>query len=93
MDASLTLAIQLAKNAGESERRENGIRRPRSTEPFCDPKAQQINPGRSPDHRLDRNGVDDGIGATAATGIHRRDGSSGSGRRGSSKVRLAGIRG
>ena len=42
---------------------------------------------------LDRNGADDDTGATAATGIRRRDGSSGSGRRGSSKVRLAGIRG
>ena len=55
--------------------------------------ARRINRGRRLGHNLDRNGADDGIGATAATGIRRRDGSSGSGRRGSSKVRLAGIRG
>jgi hypothetical protein len=46
--------------------------------------AEFISPGRT------LNGADR---ASAAIGIRRRDGSSGSGRRGSSKVRLAGIRG
>jgi hypothetical protein len=55
----------------------------RRTEPICDPTAQQINPGRRPDHNLDRNGVDDGTVAIGAIdtpellGIHARDGSSG----------------
>jgi hypothetical protein len=54
---------------------------------------RRINLGRRVGHNLDRNGADDGTGATAATGIRRRDGSSGSGLRGNSKVCLAGIRG
>lgn len=51
---------------------------------------RRINPGRRLGHNLDRNGADDGTGATDK---RRRDGSSGSDRRGSSKVCLAGIRG
>jgi hypothetical protein len=54
---------------------------------------RRLNPGHSPDHNRDRNGADDGTGASGATDIHPRDGSSGSGRRRSSKVCLGGIRG
>jgi hypothetical protein len=56
-------------------------------------KAQQINPGRRPDHNLDRNGVDDGTGATAAIGatdIHPRDDSSGTGRPHSNRAGIVG---
>ena len=52
----------------------------------------RLNPGRSPD----RNGDDDGTGATAAIGatdIRRRGGNSGIGRRRSNKVCIVGIRG
>jgi len=48
-----------------------------------------INRGRSLDHNLDRNGADDGTGATAAIGatdIRPHDGSSGSGRRHSNRA-------
>jgi hypothetical protein len=65
----------------------------RRTKPVCDPKAQQINPGRRPDHNLDRNGVDDGTGATAAIGatdIHPRDDSSGTGRPHSNRAGIVG---
>ena len=60
------------------------------TEPLCDLKEQQINPGRRPDHNLDRNGGDDGTGATAATDIHPRDGSSGTGRPHSNRAGIVG---
>jgi hypothetical protein len=53
-------------------------------------KARRINPGRSPDHNLDRNGADDGTGATAATDIRPRDGSSDSGRHHSSMACIVG---
>jgi hypothetical protein len=46
--------------------------------------AHHINPNRSADYSLDRNGADDGTGAIAAigaTGIRPRDGSRGSGPR------------
>ena len=56
-------------------------------------KARRINLGRRPDHNLDRNGADDGTGATAATDIHRRDDNGGSRKRRNSKVCLADIRG
>jgi hypothetical protein len=52
-------------------------------------KPRRINPGSS----RDRNGADYGTGASGAIDIRPRDGSSGSGRRRSSKVCLAGIRG
>jgi hypothetical protein len=52
-----------------------------------------INPGRDPDHNLDRNGADDDTDATAATDIRRRGGNSGIGRRRSNKVCIVGIRG
>jgi hypothetical protein len=63
----------------------------RRTDPVCDPKAQQINPGRSPD----RNGDDDGTGATAAIGATdiRPDGNNGNAGRRSNKVCIVGIRG
>ena len=63
----------------------------RRTEPVCDPKAQQINPGRSPD----RNGDDDGTGATAAIGATdiRPDGNNGNAVRRNNKVCIVGIRG
>jgi hypothetical protein len=65
------------------------------TEPLCDPKEQQINPGRRPDHNLDRNGVDDGTGATAAIGATdiRPDGNNGNAGRRSNRVCIVGIRG
>jgi hypothetical protein len=62
----------------------------RRTEPICDPTAQQVNPSRRPDHNLDRNGVDDGTGATAAPDIHPRDGSSGTGRPHSNRAGIVG---
>jgi hypothetical protein len=49
-----------------------------------------INPGRVPDHNLDRNGADDG---TDATDIHRRGDNGDSRPRRSNKVCLDGIRG
>ena len=53
-------------------------------------KARRINPGRSPDHNLDRNGADDGTGASD---IRPRDDNGGNRKRRNSKVYLAGIRG
>jgi hypothetical protein len=63
----------------------------RRTKPVCDPKAQQINPGRSPAHGLARNYDDDGTGATAAIDIRPSDGSSGSGHRHSNKVCIVSV--
>ena len=53
----------------------------------------RLNPGRSPDHNLDRNGADDGTDATAAiraTDIRPRDGNNGNGRRHSNMASLVG---
>jgi len=58
--------------------------------------AHHINPNRSADYSLDRNGADDGTGAISAIGaigIRPRDGSSGSGPRRSNTVCIVGIRG
>jgi len=52
-----------------------------------------FNPGRRRDHNLDRNGDDDGTGATAAIGatdIRRRGGNSGIGRHHSNMASLVG---
>ena len=65
----------------------------RRTEPVCDPKAQQINPGLSLVENLDRNGADDGTGATAAIDIRPRDGGNGGGHRRSNKVCIVSVRG
>ena len=53
-------------------------------------KARRINLGRRPDHNLDRNGADDGTGASD---IRPRDDNGGSRKRRNSKVCLADIRG
>jgi hypothetical protein len=52
-------------------------------------RTPRLNPGRSPD----RNGDDDGTGATAATDIRPRDGSSDIDHRRSNKACIVGIRG
>ena len=56
-------------------------------------KPRRINPGRGRDYNLDRNGADDGSGASDATDIHPHDDSSRSGRRRNRKICVAGIRG
>jgi hypothetical protein len=53
----------------------------------------QINPGRSPDHNLDRNDTDDGTGASGASDIRPRVDSSGIGHHHSNRACIAGIRG
>ena len=61
--------------------------------PFIREKPGRLSPGRSRDHNLDRNGDDDGTGATAAIGatdIHPRDGSSDNGRPHSNRAGIVG---